>query len=148
MASSVSPTKFAPVDWHTSNLLLSSTADRQRQVSHDIRQISTTTRNVTGELCCYITLHNGITCISESNTDWTQHGTDTQLAYRIRDIDDWKRDLTTTLRNVEMEIAKVVHSLHSMSGLVWQRRQTMSGPGGRGRVCMNPLLTWTIHGTM
>jgi hypothetical protein len=46
---------------------------------------------------------------SESNTDWTQRGTESQLGYRIRDIDDWKKHLTITLHNVEAEIVKVVH---------------------------------------
>lgn len=43
---------------------------------------------------------------SENKTDWTQHGTDSQLEYRIKDIEEWKRTLTTTLHNVEAEIDK------------------------------------------
>lgn len=43
----------------------------------------------------------------ESNTQWTQHGTDSDLVQRIGDIDDWKKTLITTLQNVETEITKV-----------------------------------------
>ena len=49
-----------------------------------------------------------IVLCAENKTDWTQRGTDSQLTYRIRDIDDWKRDLLTALRNVEAEITKVI----------------------------------------
>ena len=103
-----SPTKFAPVDWHTSNLLQSSTAERQRQISHDIRQLSNATRNVTGEESREVVYWLApLIWLSDSNTEWTQHGTNSQLAYRIEDIDDWKKTLTITLQNVEAEIAKV-----------------------------------------
>ena len=43
-----SPTKFAPADWHTSNHMVASSAERQRTISHDVRQESQKIRNETG----------------------------------------------------------------------------------------------------
>ena len=45
----VSPTKFAPADWHLSNFVISSSAERQRGATHDVRQQSQKLRNETGE---------------------------------------------------------------------------------------------------
>ena len=46
------PPKFSPSDWHTANYLLASSSNRQRQIAHDIRQESETTRNVKGK--CFL----------------------------------------------------------------------------------------------
>jgi len=43
------PPKFSPSDWHTANNLLTSSSNRQRQISHDVRQESEATRNVKGK---------------------------------------------------------------------------------------------------
>ena len=47
-----SPTKFAPADWHTSNFLVSSSAERQRAAAHSIRQESHRLSNDTGRRSC------------------------------------------------------------------------------------------------
>ncbi len=41
-------TKYAPADWHVSNSVIQSTAERQRNTAHDFRQQSNTERNETG----------------------------------------------------------------------------------------------------
>ena len=43
------PTKFAPGDWHTSNFVISSSAERQQSIARDVRQQSKIVRNQTGE---------------------------------------------------------------------------------------------------
>ena len=40
-------------------------------------------------------------------THWTQHDTNTNLDFRVRDVDEWKKILTKTLQNVETEINTV-----------------------------------------
>ena len=49
-AANKSPTKFAPADWHTSNFLVSSSAERQRAATHTIRQENHRLSNDTGAL--------------------------------------------------------------------------------------------------
>ena len=44
----ISPTKYAPEDWHTSNIVIQTSAERQRGITHDVRQQSNRTRNETG----------------------------------------------------------------------------------------------------
>ena len=41
-------TKYAPSDWHTSNSVIRSTAERQRSTTHDVRNLSYRARNETG----------------------------------------------------------------------------------------------------
>ena len=43
-----SPTKFTPADWHTSNTLIQGSAERQRDITHRLRQEGYQTRNETG----------------------------------------------------------------------------------------------------
>ena len=49
-AANLSPTKFALADWHTSNFLVSSSAERQRAATHTIRQENHRLSNDTGTL--------------------------------------------------------------------------------------------------
>lgn len=41
--------KYAPTDWHTSNTVIRSSAEKQRLTSHTIRNQSNITRNETGK---------------------------------------------------------------------------------------------------
>ncbi len=102
------PAKFSSSDWHTANHLLTSSSNRQRQISHDIRQQSETTRNVKGKLAIRIEWSCSFLFFSTDNiTHWTQHDTNTNLDFRVRDVDEWKTILTRTLQNVETEIDTV-----------------------------------------
>jgi hypothetical protein len=87
-AANLSPTKFALADWHTSNFLVSSSAERQRAATHTIRQENHRLSNDT-----------------ENVTRWTQHGTDSSLKLRVTDIQTWRQYLTKTLQDTEDEIS-------------------------------------------
>lgn len=89
MASSASklPPRYAVSDWHTSNKLLRTNAERLRNASHDIRQDARRLRNET-----------------ENHTRWTQHDTNTKLDKRIDDINEWKEALQRCLDNTQREI--------------------------------------------
>ena len=72
------PSRYAPRDWTTANLMMSSSAERQRGTSTDTRQQSQQLRNLT-----------------ENKTRWTQHETETNLQDRVKDITTWKNTLET-----------------------------------------------------
>jgi tektin-2 len=86
MATAV-PTKFAPADWQISNTLIRTSAERQRDITHRIRQEGNQTRNET-----------------DITTKWTQHNNNTYLHHRINDVSDWKETLQNTLSATESEI--------------------------------------------
>lgn len=84
------PTKFAPADWHTSNHVIASSAERQQSIARDVREQSKIVQNET-----------------DNKTRWTQHNTNTKLDGRIGDVSDWKETLTRTLTDTENEIEKM-----------------------------------------
>ena len=81
-----SPSKFSTTDWKTSNAVVSSTADRQRNASEQVRQESTQLRNTT-----------------KNKTSWTQHRTNTDLNDRISDTSLWRSTLDRCKSEVEKE---------------------------------------------
>jgi len=81
------PPRYAVSDWHTSNKILRTNAERLRYASHDIRQDARKLRNET-----------------ENHTRWTQHASDTKLENRIDDINEWKEVLERCLENTRKEI--------------------------------------------
>ena len=83
----LSPTKYATADWHTSNFVIQSSAERQRSVAHTIRQQSEVLRNDT-----------------ENRTRWTQHTSNTSVQNRVGEIENWVKTLEKTLTDVEKEI--------------------------------------------
>ncbi|EDO37357.1 predicted protein, partial [Nematostella vectensis] len=82
------PPRFAVSDWHTSNQIIRTNAERQREASHRVRQESRFLRNET-----------------DNHTRWTQHDSNTKLEKRIDDINDWKRSLERCLAETDNEIA-------------------------------------------
>ena len=82
------PPRFAVSDWHTSNTIIRTNAERQRDSSHRVRQESRFLRNET-----------------DNHTRWTQHDSNTKLEKRIHDINNWKRDLERCLAETDAEIA-------------------------------------------
>ena len=81
------PPRYAVSDWHTSNKILRTNAERLRYASHDIRQDARKLRNET-----------------ENHTRWTQHASDTKLEKRIDDINEWKEVLERCMENTRKEI--------------------------------------------
>ena len=81
------PTKFTVNDWKTSNMVMSSTAERQMDASVQVRQQSTVLRNTT-----------------DNKTAWTQHSTSSDLADRIGDITLWRNTLNRTKEELQNEI--------------------------------------------
>ena len=81
-----SPSKFSVTDWKTSNIVVSSTAERQRNTSEQVRQESIQLRNATS-----------------NKTTWTQHRTNTDLKDRIDDTTLWRNTLDRCKYEVEKE---------------------------------------------
>lgn len=82
------PPRYAVSDWHTSNTVIRTNAERQRDASHRIRQESRFLRNET-----------------DNHTRWTQHNSNTKLEKRIDDINDWRKSLEKCLADTDNEIA-------------------------------------------
>ena len=82
------PPRFAVSDWHTSNTVIRTNAERQRDASHRVRQESRFLRNET-----------------DNHTRWTQHDSNTKLEKRIHDINNWKKSLERCLAETDAEIA-------------------------------------------
>lgn len=82
------PPRYAESDWHTSNKLLRSNAERLRDASHTVRQEARRLDNET-----------------DNHTRWTQHDTNTKLEKRIDDINLWKESLEKCLNDTDAEIA-------------------------------------------
>lgn len=82
------PPRFAISDWHTSNTVIRTNAERQRDASHRVRQESRFLRNET-----------------DNHTRWTQHDSNTKLEKRIHDINSWKKSLERCLAETDAEIA-------------------------------------------
>lgn len=82
------PPRFAMSDWHTSNTVIRTNAERQREASHQIRQEGRWLRNET-----------------DNHTRWTQHDSNTKLEKRIDDINDWRKSLERCLAETDHEIA-------------------------------------------
>ena len=106
------PTKFAPADWHMSNHVVASSAERQQSIARDVREQSKRVQNETGQLGYFLNetldLYNKTCFDTDNKTRWTQHSTNTNLDGRIRDISDWKETLTRTLADTDNEIEKVI----------------------------------------
>ena len=81
------PPRYAVSDWHTSNKILRTNAERLRDASHSIRQEARRLGNET-----------------DNHTRWTQHDTNTKLEKRIDDINEWKEALDRCLKDTEVEI--------------------------------------------
>lgn len=81
------PPRYAVADWHTSNNIIRTNAERQRDSSHRIRQESRFLRNET-----------------DNHTRWTQHDSNTKLEKRIDDINDWRKSLERCLAETDEEI--------------------------------------------
>ena len=81
------PPRYAVSDWHTSNNIIRTNAERQRDASHRIRQESRFLRNET-----------------DNHTRWTQHDSNTKLEKRIDDINDWRKSLERCLAETDEEI--------------------------------------------
>lgn len=79
-------TKFSTTDWKKSNMVMSSTAERQRNASEQVRQESVHLRNT-----------------RDSMTSWTQHQTDTDLSDRMGDITVWRNTLERCKSEIEQE---------------------------------------------
>jgi len=80
--------RYAVSDWHTSNKLIRTNAERLREGSHSIRQEARKLGNQT-----------------ENQTRWTQHDSNTKLEKRIDDINLWKESLEKCLQDTDTEIA-------------------------------------------
>lgn len=81
------PPRYAVSDWHTSNKLLRTNAERLRDASHTVRQEARRLDNET-----------------DNHTRWTQHDTNTKLEKRIDDINLWKASLEKCLNDTDTEI--------------------------------------------
>lgn len=79
--------RYTIPDWHTSNLLISTNAERQRLASHQVRQEARNLRNET-----------------TNQTKWEEHDNRTRLSERIDDVDRWKETLARCLCDVDAEI--------------------------------------------
>ncbi|KAM4795990.1 tektin-2 [Rhinophrynus dorsalis] len=79
--------RFSVPDWHTSNSLISTNAERQRIASHQIRQEARTLCNETN-----------------NQTKWDEHDNRTRLADRIDEVDKWRQVLNKCLSDVDNEI--------------------------------------------
>jgi len=86
---SLKPTqRFNIPDWHDSNKLISTNAERQREASHEIRQESRSLDQLTA-----------------NETKWNQHNSNSKLEDRINDINEWKKVLRRTTVDTEEEIS-------------------------------------------
>lgn len=81
------PPRYAVSDWHTSNKLLRTNAERLRDASHTVRQEARRLDNET-----------------DNHTRWTQHDTNTKLEKRIDDINLWRASLQKCLIDTDTEI--------------------------------------------
>ncbi|XP_028936632.1 tektin-2 [Ornithorhynchus anatinus] len=79
--------RFTVPDWQTSNFLLSSNAERQRDAAYQIRQEARTLRNETN-----------------SQTKWDEHDNRTRLEERMESIKRWKEALDKCLAEIDAEI--------------------------------------------
>lgn len=79
--------RYETSDWFTSNYVVSTNAERQRDISHDTRQEARFLRNVT-----------------DNKTKWDQLDNNTRLADRVDHIRKWKETLQRTLGEVDREI--------------------------------------------
>jgi len=84
------PPRYALSDWHTSNKLLRSNAERLRNSSHTIRQDA---RRLTNE--------------TDNHTRWTQHDSNTKLEKRIDDINEWRESIERCLNDTDNEIEQL-----------------------------------------
>lgn len=87
LAANKLPPRYAVSDWHTSNKIVRTNAERLRNASHDVRQEARRLRNET-----------------DCHTRWTQHDTNTKLEKRIDDINEWKEALERCLGDTHKEI--------------------------------------------
>lgn len=81
------PPRYAVSDWHTSNKILCTNAERLRDSTHTIRQEARRLRNET-----------------DNHTRWTQHDSNTKLEKRIDDINEWRESLEKCLNDMDKEI--------------------------------------------
>ncbi|KAM8788089.1 tektin-2 isoform 2-T2 [Rhynchonycteris naso] len=79
--------RFQLPDWHTNNYLLSTNAERYRDVSHQIRQEARVLRNETN-----------------NQTIWDEHDNRTRLAERVDMVNRWKEMLDKCLTDLDAEI--------------------------------------------
>jgi len=84
------PPRYALSDWHTSNKLLRSNAERLRDSSHTVRQDARRLTNAT-----------------DNHTRWTQHDTNTKLEKRIDDINEWRESIEKCLNDTDKEIQRL-----------------------------------------
>jgi len=82
--------RFNVADWHDSNNLISTNAERQRDASHNIRQEA-----------------RSLDLITANQTKWDQHDNETRLEFRINDINEWMKVLKRTIDDTEEEIANL-----------------------------------------
>lgn len=81
------PPRYSMSDWHQSNVIVRTTAQRLRDSSHRIRQEGRWLRNE-----------------SDNHTRWTQHDSDTRMEERIDDVNTWKKALDKCLSDTDEEI--------------------------------------------
>ncbi|NXW56871.1 TEKT2 protein, partial [Eurystomus gularis] len=79
--------RFTLPDWHTNSRLISADAERQRSVSHQVRQEARALRNETN-----------------NQTKWDEHDNQTRLAERITSVNRWKETLDKCLADIDAEI--------------------------------------------
>ena len=88
LAANKLPPRYAVSDWHTSNKLIRTNAERLRDSSHTVRQDARRLRNET-----------------DNHTRWTQHDSNTKLEKRIDDINEWRESLERCLSETDTEIS-------------------------------------------
>ncbi|NXJ77269.1 TEKT2 protein, partial [Trogon melanurus] len=79
--------RFTVPDWHTNSRFISADAERQRSVSHQVRQEARALRNETN-----------------NQTKWDEHDNQTRLAERISSVNRWKETLDKCLADIDAEI--------------------------------------------
>ena len=84
------PPRYAMSDWHQSNVIVRTTAQRLRDSSHRIRQEGRWLRNE-----------------SDNHTRWTQHDSDTRMEERIDDVNTWRKSLEKCLSDTDEEIRRL-----------------------------------------
>lgn len=77
-------------DWHQSNVIVRTTAQRLRDSSHRIRQEGRWLRNE-----------------SDNHTRWTQHDSDTRMEERLDDVTTWRKSLEKCLEDTDEEIRRL-----------------------------------------
>lgn len=77
-------------DWHQSNVIVRTTAQRLRDSSHRIRQEGRWLRNE-----------------SDNHTRWTQHDSDTRMEERLDDVSTWRKSLEKCLSDTDEEIRRL-----------------------------------------